>query len=232
MCKGLNNSCDISSGNGSNLCLIMVMAVIIGVSVFCTPGCSGDSADAASQSDNTGKMIYVPLTRQSTEYTCESACIQSVMGYYGEDVPEDVINDALQTDPENGVDLELIKQFARSHGYSITMTADMTIEQLKSYIDQGKPVIVIIQAWSSNPENYENDWADGHYVIAVGYDDGKVYFMDPYKLGNYMYITTENFLKRWHDLDGYNENTQLVHYGIVMTKGAPDYNPDEILPLE
>ncbi len=32
------------------------------------------------------------------------------------------------------------------------------------------------------------DWGDGHYAVAVGYDQQNIYLMDPSILGNYGYI--------------------------------------------
>jgi len=72
---------------------------------------------------------------------------------------------------------------------------------------------------------------EGHWVVAIGYDENRMLFMDPSTLGNYTYIPNEEFLDRWHDTDSDNV-TQLVHFGIVISKSAPDYNPDAIMRLE
>ncbi len=58
--------------------------------------------------------------------------------------------------------------------------------------------MLLIQAWGENGVDYATDWKDSHYVIACGYDENRIYFMDPYTLGYYTYISTSELLKRWH----------------------------------
>jgi hypothetical protein len=52
---------------------------------------------------------------------------------------------------------------------------------------------VAIQAWVDNndgkfPIDWKNLWDDGHYCVAVGYDEERIFFMDPSTLGHYTYI--------------------------------------------
>lgn len=213
--------------------MFLILMLLMSTCTLCRlmTGCTSDSADATNENPSK-KMIYAPLARQSTEYTCEAACMQSIMRYYGEDVGEEVIQSYIKSDPEIGVDLKLVQEFAESRGYSIEMKEDMSLEELKALIDAGTPVIVVIQAWAGTPVDYENAWDYGHYVIATGYDTEKMYFMDPYVMGNYCYITTSDFLKRWHDTDGHNNDRPLYNFGIIMKKGSPNYNPDTIKELK
>ena len=106
---------------------------------------------------------------------------------------------------------------------------NMTLEQLKKNIDAKKPVIVLIQAWTEKPVDYSKDWEDGHYAVAIGYDDKKVYFMDPSTLGNYTYVPVQQFQDRWHDTDG---SEKLTHFGMVVEKTSSKYKPDDILMME
>ena len=55
----------------------------------------------------------------------------------------------------------------------------MSISEIQKYIDEKKPVIVLIQAWSNYPTNYHKNFKYGHYVIAIGYDENYLYFKDP-----------------------------------------------------
>lgn len=61
--------------------------------------------------------------------------------------------------------------------------------------------ILIIQAWKDDNIDYEFDWKDNHYVIACGYDDHRIIFMDSFTLGNYTYISNTELMKRWHVVD-------------------------------
>lgn len=175
-------------------------------------------------------LIRVPLTRQSTDYTCGVAAVQSVMAYYGYDIREDNLAKALKVSSESGTDYNNIESYAKSQGFSVVIQKEMNLDALKEFIKKGKPVICAIQAWSDNPGNYKDDWDDGHYVVAIGYDSDRIYFMDPSTLGNYTYIPTEEFLKRWHDID--QRGIKLIHFGIVISKDKPEYTPNIIKYLE
>lgn len=174
--------------------------------------------------------IEVPLSRQATDYTCGIASLQSLLGYYGTDVREDVLSKECKSKKSTGTKYENIIKCAESYRLTILSKTGMTVEQLKSLIDESKPVILVIQAWRDDPEiSWEEDWDDGHYVVAVGYDDLNMYFMDPSTLGNYTYIPLAEFLNRWHDR---SKKKVLEHFGMYSTDGIPSYNPKEIKKLD
>ncbi len=181
-----------------------------------------------SKSDHPN-LIRVPLTRQSTDYTCGVAAVQSVFGYYGDEVREDVLAKQLRAEPKNGTKYENIVAIAKSKGYDVAVHKNMRFEGLTSLLDKRKPVICLIQAWSDNPANYETDWEDGHYVVAIGYDKKNVYFMDPSTLGNYTFIPIVEFLKRWHDTDA---EVKLYNFGMVIEKAKPAFKSDAITKIE
>lgn len=175
------------------------------------------------------ELIRVPLTRQSTDYTCGVAAVQSVFGYYGDEVREDILAKLLQAEPKNGTKYENIVSVAKSKGYNVEVHKNMRFEGLTALLDQRKPVICLIQAWSDNPTNYENDWDDGHYVVAIGHDKKNVYFMDPSTLGNYTFIPIAEFLKRWHDTD---TEVKLHNFAMVIEKAKPTFKSDAITKIE
>lgn len=170
-------------------------------------------------------LIQVPLTHQAADYTCGVAALQSILYYYGKEFREDQLAEKLQADPLRGTRYPKIEEFARSLGFRVDMQTHMTLEDLKRRIDERKPVIVLIQAWPDSPVDWSQDWKDGHYTIALGYDTDNVYFMDPSTLGHYTFIPIPEFLKRWHDAD---DGTYLHHFGMMITMepAAQIYNPD------
>ncbi|MDZ4835133.1 MAG: C39 family peptidase [Candidatus Melainabacteria bacterium] len=174
-------------------------------------------------------MIKVPMTRQSTDYTCGVAAVQSVLMYYGDEFMEGVLSKDLKANPKVGTAYKEIVRLVKSKGYKVEVLQNMTIESLKSLIDSGKPVICLIQAWPEKKVNYATDWEDGHYVVAIGYDRQNVFFMDPSTLGNYTFIPTKEFLTRWHDTDS---KVKLEHFGMVVEKAKPAYKAGSILKLE
>ena len=181
-------------------------------------------------------LIRVPMQRHGTSYTCGVAALQSVLYYYNSQDPElrwvreDKLMKEMKT-TEDGTDYENIVAVARAEGLRAEPHLNMTLEQLESAIDRKNPVICAIQAWSDTPGDYQDKWDDGHYVVAIGYDQERLYFMDPSTMGNYTYITKANFLKRWHDED--RGHVKVIGLGIIFSKDAkPGYDPDLVLELE
>jgi ABC-type bacteriocin/lantibiotic exporter with double-glycine peptidase domain len=174
--------------------------------------------------------IEVPLCRQAADYTCGIASLQSLLGYYGADVRQDSLAKECKSKKSTGTRYKNIIQCAESYGLIMLSKTGLTLEQLKSLLDESKPVILAIQAWREDPESsWAEDWDDGHYVVAVGYDDLNIYFMDPSTLGNYTYIPVGEFLNRWHDK---SKKDVLEHFGMYSTNGIPSYNPKEIRKLD
>lgn len=178
-------------------------------------------------------IIRVPLMRQATDYTCGIAALQAVLAYYGEDVREDVLSKTLHASHKNGTRYKNIADYAEAHGLSVRIQKNMTLEDLRSAIAAGNPVICLIQAWADKHPHkaidYANDWNDGHYVVAVGFDKEKIVFMDPSTAGHYAYIPLQEFEKRWHDIDG---KERLNHFGMRFSKDGSNFDSDKVLPLE
>jgi predicted double-glycine peptidase len=169
-------------------------------------------------------FIHIPQVRQPDSYSCGVACVQSVLAYYGKELSYVEIKKGVNTSPETGVDHRNIIKFLKEKGLEVELHKGMLLSDLQSFIDQEIPVIVVIQAWADPPKDYEKDWDSGHYVVAIGYDDNNVYFMDPSILGNYAYIPIDEFVKRWHDQD---MDIKLRQAGIVI-KGTKLYDSEDI----
>ena len=176
-------------------------------------------------------IIRVPTCRQSFDYTCGVASLQSIMRYYGDEIREDSLSKELGATPEDGTECVKIAQVAKDKGYQVDMKTEADIGDLKRSIDKGIPSIVAIQAWNDDPKKDDsNDWEDGHYAVAIGYDSKNIYFMDPSTLGNYTYIPCDEFLKRWHDEDKGKKYTQTM---ISISKSTPPaYKPTAIPKLD
>lgn len=197
------------------------------IAAVCATVCAAVAVQgAANKPDN---LIRVPLTRQSTDYTCGVAALQSILAYYGDEIREDKLAKSLRADAKDGTRYARIAAFAKDNGYSVESKCDMTVDELKVSIDKKHPVLVLIQAWPDREVEYRQDWRDGHYVVLVGYDRQDFFFMDPSTLGNYTYIPIDEFLERWHDVDG---KKKLTHFGMIIAKEAPQYRADDVKKLE
>lgn len=197
--------------------------------------CCGDASTKKSPSlniDSVKNLIRVPLCRQATNYTCGVSALQSILYYYGDEFREDILAANVAADSYSGTGYLNIADFADSLGYNVEYDTNLTIDYLKNSIDSGIPVIVAIQAWTDSPQiNWVNDWDDGHYVVAIGYDEYNFYFMDPSTLGNYAYIPLNEFISRWHDTDS-DWITPLENFGIRIWKPAVKYDRNSILKID
>lgn len=180
------------------------------------------------------RMLRLPLVRQSTDYTCGVACVQSILRYagYDFDIREDKLAAALKSDSREGTGYHNIVEYLNSVRYCAAPEGsdnfsdgvqvfqaeareNISLDQLASCIDAGRPVICALQAWGNAGDSgdYSDIWDEGHYVIALGYDDENFFFMDPSTLGAYTYIPKKELTARWHDEDS---RTRLIHFGIVV----------------
>ena len=160
-------------------------------------------------------QIDLPVVRQSTNYDCGPACLRSICQYYGAGPDdEDWYIDACEADPDVGTHPENLIKVAKKLKLQVKAHEKLTIEELTKFIDEKKPVICAIQAWSE-PEDY-NKLEDGHYVIAIGYDDKRVYFEDPSLKNVRGHLDHGEFDKRWKDVG--KNNRKLNHFGLVIWK--------------
>ncbi len=181
---------------------------------------------ATPEADSQKHLLDYPLVRQSTDYTCGVAGLMSVLRYYGFQVREDTLASELGTDQELGTDYRRIIEAARARGIQADPQAEMSPDVLETHIDGRQPVMCCIQAWG-DPADYTGD-DNGHWVVAIGYDDENLYFMDPSTLGNVTFITRDELVERWHDSTA---DAELIRFGIIFD-GQPDYNPDATFKLE
>ncbi len=177
--------------------------------------------------------IPVPLVRQPDGYTCGVAALQSVLHYFGHIVRFDRLAAVLGADPEQGTNYQRMAEYAQAQGIKVTICIDMTLDMLCAYVDAGSPVIVALQAWGDDAgAGYAKQWDDGHYAVAVGYDDRNLYFMDPSTLGNYTFIPITEFLARWHDC--YDNNGVIVRlhqFGMAFDGDNVRYDAQRILHM-
>lgn len=174
-------------------------------------------------------LLELPQTRQATNYTCGVAVVQSILGYNGHFFRQDVLEKKMASSPEHGTSPEAMMVCLAEYGIGAELVRNLTLGELHALIDNGRPVICFLQAWNDDPAvDYSNEWEDGHYAIAIGYDQGRIYFMDPSTLANYTYIPNGQFLSRWHDG---NEEHQIYNGGIVVTNPNPVYRREMFKPM-
>jgi ABC-type bacteriocin/lantibiotic exporter with double-glycine peptidase domain len=174
-------------------------------------------------------FINVPLCYQETEYTCGVACIQSILARYGMYYRQSALADILHSQPILGTDYKSILYLSKLLGLNASIEENMSIKNIKDYIDTNTAPILIIQAWRLEDDiKYSLDWKNAHYIIACGYNSDGVYAMDPNMLGNYAYLSFPELSERWHAVD--KEETRHIKSGLIIeNKNYPIiYNPKVI----
>ncbi|MEI7620502.1 MAG: cysteine peptidase family C39 domain-containing protein [Candidatus Falkowbacteria bacterium] len=154
-----------------------------------------------------------PELRQAYEYDCGANALQSVLVYYGFDIRESQVMKLAKTTKKDGTTPDNILRAAKRLGLEAQSIAPMSLDELKGFLDKGRPVIIALQAWSRKVKDYIKTWSSGHYVVVVGYDEKKFYFEDPAS-ANRTYLSHKELLQRWHDTD--NVNVKYYNLGIVV----------------
>ncbi len=224
---------------------VCLLAIGIGLAL-CFSACAYSDAAHTGEVTLPENLIPLPVTRQSTAYTCGVACVQSLLYYNGIDFREDVLAAELGSTAEDGTNIDRLIDFLQNvtaddgwwlglgtpfyDGIGAQRQDNMSLEELCTAIDAAQPVICCLQAWyGESGYDYSDEWECGHYAIAVGYDQERIFFMDPSTLGNYTYIEKEEFLTRWHDSANGVTCNQL---GIVIENPNPVFSANQVLPME
>jgi uncharacterized protein len=166
-------------------------------------------------------LSNMPDTRQSTEYSCGAAALQAVLGYWGRDIGEVDLMELLNTDPDSGTYPDDIIRVAHQMGLEAEYGENLTIMDIEDSLREGKPVMIDCQAWrsvSEHNDSWADEWDNGHWMVIIGLDKENVYFEDPYILGSRGFMSRQEFLERWHNSRGLDQNdlTKQIHMGIAI----------------
>jgi predicted double-glycine peptidase len=164
-----------------------------------------------------GKYLVVPIVMQEKNYSCGCACVNALLGFYGETMyPEEELCDLLDATTAYGTSYKNIIEFFKKEGYYVFAKQGLVLEDLIRFLDHETPVLVALQAWSEQKDvDYSEKWNAGHYLVIIGYDKINFYFMDPSLINNYGYISIKEFFERFHDTDGEN-NEELNQFGMLI----------------
>jgi hypothetical protein len=183
-------------------------------------------------------FIDVPFHYQDTDYYCGPACLEMVFNYYGEDINQSEIADVARTFPyvtftdelrraahfsnistsmgSEIPDYNITGYTLRSLGYAAFEAHGMSLTQLKSYIDQDKPLILLM--WYSEAHVY------GHYRVVTGYNATHIFMHDPWAwLGKYGGPNIAFNYTLFSDLWSYSGNWTLYTLPWTIKVSAPCY---------
>jgi len=170
--------------------------------------------------------IPLPKVEQVSNYDCGPACLRAICQYYkvGPDDHDEFIRDCKAT-KKDGTEPEDLIRVAKKYGLKVKEFHNMGLPRLEKILDEGKPVIIDLQAWGE--ERYYEKRQSGHYAIAIGYDEKRIYFEDPSvhsrKRGS---MLKKDFVERWKDKKANGDD--LNQYGIVIWKNKKDKEVDKL----
>jgi len=155
-----------------------------------------------------------PSKMQEYDYDCGVACMEAILTFFGFTDLEDKIMKIARTTRKDGTYVKGLTRVAREFGMKYKTFTNLSIDDLKKYINHRYPVIIAIQAYSRKPGfKYDRSWVHGHYVIPIGYDNKRVYFQDP-SSNLRTFLSYEELNQRWHDIDV--NDKKLLHFGMVI----------------
>ena len=166
-------------------------------------------------------MIDLPIGRQTFDFDCGAKALQIVMVYYGIDVREDELIGELKGDA-SGVPVQNMISVAEKRGFNVVAKCGVSLERVKQYVDENLPVIVLAQAWAERYmtlEDWKEDNDDGHYVIVIGHHGYVIVFEDPASFRR-TWMTEEEFVVRWHDVDPRTQE-KFDHFAMVLLGKQP-----------
>jgi predicted double-glycine peptidase len=160
--------------------------------------------------------IPIPDAPQETDYTCGAAALQAICHYYGVGPgDEHIIAKDMAIDPRVGANPDQVIKAARKYGLNHLVGQPMLINELIRRIDLHRPTMCMLQAYGDR-SNYEKDWIDGHWVVAIGFDERGIYFEDPSQTLPRGYLAYPELQARWHDTG--RRGKRIFYFGVSLWK--------------
>lgn len=176
-----------------------------------------------------GITLEFPDLRQTYTYDCGACALESILAYYGVEVREEFLMKEARTTKRDGTGVHRMVQTVHHHGLKTT-DGEMTLTDLKKYLRNHIPVVILLQAWTEQTAvDWKNDWDDGHYVVAIGFDDERLIFEDPSSFER-TYLPYDEFRKRWHDVDV--NGKRYYNYGIAVYGKKPVFCNHTLLHMD
>lgn len=139
------------------------------------------------------KAPVVPV-RQQTQYSCVVASLAMALTSLGFDCDEDSVNRMVGAIPGHGASWDQAISAAQYFGARATLVCPCTIEQIKTWTDQGLPVLI---GWC--PEG--RPWGHASCVFDVT-EEGTVMVADPNipdPAKTVRIVSREEFYKKWYE---------------------------------
>jgi len=173
------------------------------------------------------KQLDFPELRQTYDRDCGAKSLQAVLTYYGIEIREEFIIKYAKTNSKDGTSIAKMQYVLEKFNLKFD-AKEMSIKDLKSYIDRKIPIIILLQAWNGKPINYSNDFHDGHWVVVIGYGANKIFFEDPSSFER-TFLKNKELELRWHAKE--NDN-KIFNFGIAVFGKKHEYNSEKIIHMD
>ncbi|HXX66450.1 MAG TPA: C39 family peptidase [Polyangiaceae bacterium] len=161
-------------------------------------------------------LVRVPIVQQAQGFSCGAAATLILLRYWLVDpysrVDESALYEPLQTTHARGTEPEPMVELLRRSGLAATYRrGDVSLADLERAVDAHEPPIVDLQAWSDHAAAWADTWDAGHYVVMVGYDPERLYFVDPSRATprGHAFLMRDQLEERWHDLTGEDDRPEV-----------------------
>jgi predicted double-glycine peptidase len=172
-------------------------------------------------------LVQVPVVTQRRDFSCGPAATLALLRYWRPEtyttVDETDLYASLETTNERGTEPQPMEALLRRSGLEAHYRfGDVTVRDLERAVDAREPPIVDLQAWTDHEAPYRETWDAGHYVVMIGYDDERLFFVDPSTVTphGYVFLPRAELDDRWHDLAGLTDD-RVERMAIFVRDPAP-----------
>ena len=181
-----------------------------------------EASSAAAAPRLPADYLQVPLTAQATSYSCGAASLLAILRYWkAYDEDETALYPLLRTVPKDGTHPARLVETARHFGLEAQLREGLDLPDLAEALRRRQTVILDVQAWpesDATPNDWSDNWEDGHYVVLIGMDERFIYVMDPSTHLGYGYIPRAELPSRWHDYETeQGQRREYKHMGVFIS---------------
>ena len=169
-------------------------------------------------------VLPFPRVQQPRSGECGHACISMILQYF--ELRETV--GELEDEPQckkdkDGLSPESIVEILEKFKIKSSIMYDLSFEEIQKIIDDGRPLIIELQAYKEGSKELDKSWIEGqHYIVAIGYTLEHIIFADPSCFFRTQ-LKFEELLPRWHDTDNGKKNQKLA----IVIDSCPKKEFDE-----
>jgi len=143
-------------------------------------------------------ILKFPMREQKYDFDCSVAVAWSYLKHFKINVEYNILLKTSKVCPVDGLHPQKLVNLFKKFGLDTKLEERKTIRFLKSQINKGIPVIVLLQHRKEYRKSWQDTWMYGHYGVVFGFDDNRVFIYNP-SMGGTKILTYDQLSCRWHD---------------------------------